>query len=297
MSNSSIASSDARRWLFALCVTVLALATAAEGWLRLVAAKRDLTAATLIAARSDQVQSVLLGDSHTFALGSRLPGVHNLSIPGANLAVMAALADLLLAGSRPQLAILAVGPEMFAPASLNRGAGGLTEGWTPLPLLLAQAPLARRLIPSLLSRNNGPEAEMAALGVGQRWDQVPEVQRAIWTRARVQQQRPAADLASHPQLDLLRQLIKRLQASGAQVCLVRTPVTELYLAEIEQYPELQLYEATLADLVAETGARWVDSRTMNPPLQLHEFLNQDHVNAAGATRYAPWLQQQCGQPQ
>lgn len=294
MSSSSTASSDARRWLVTLCITVLALAAAAEGWLRLVTAKRDLTASTLIATRSGQLRAVLLGDSHTFALGSRLSGVQNLSIPGANLAVMAALGDQLLAHSQPQLAILAVGPEMFAPASLNRGDGGLTEGWTPLPLLLAQAPLARRLIPSLLSRGSGPEDEMAALGVGQRWDQVPETRRTVWTRARVQQQRPAANLASHPQLTLLRELIGRLQASGAAVCLVRTPVTELYLAEIERYPELHLYEATLAKLVAETGARWVDSRTMNPPLQLHEFLNQDHVNAAGAARYAPWLQQQCG---
>ena len=293
MSNSSTDSSDARRWLLCLCLTVLALVLVAETWLRLAAPRRDVTTAAVVAARQHDVQAAVLGDSHTFALGARMKGVQNLSIPGANLAIMASLADMLLSHAHPRLAILAVGPEMFAPSSLNRGDGGLSEGWTALPLYLAQAPLARRLAPSLLDRGGGAEGEMAALGVGQRWDQVPETRRALWTRARVQQQRPAANLAAHAHLALLRRTIGRFQAVGAIVCLVRTPVTELYLEEMMKFPELHAYEQTIAKLVAETGVRWVDSRTMDPPLELHEFLNQDHVNATGAARYAPWLQQRC----
>ncbi|MES0873938.1 hypothetical protein [Sinimarinibacterium thermocellulolyticum] len=279
--------------MLAAALTLLGLTAAAELWLRCAAVHRDAVVAAIVGAHEGRGSGVILGHSHTFALGARLKGYDNLSIPGANIPTMRALAAIRIRGAPLRHAIVAAGPELLSVASLARGDSGLGDILALGPLYLLQAPLARRLVPSLLRPTAGAEAEMRALGVGDRWNEVAPERRAIWTGARVDQQRPGTGAERDAHLQIYAAMLADLRAAGVQICLVRTPVTPAYLQAIATDPAFVAAEQALRGLAVQAGAHWIDFREMQPPLALSAFLNQDHVNAVGAARFAPWLRRRC----
>jgi hypothetical protein len=295
MSSSSTGSSEARRFLGVTLLITVMLGAAAELWLRFGAPQRDVVVAALEAARNTDMPGIVLGDSHTFALGNRIEGYANLSIPGANLPMMRALTEIRLQHAAPHLAIVAAGAELFSASSVGRGDGGLVEAIDAPPLRLATPPMTRRLIPSLLRKTGGAEAEMTSLGVGERWDQVPADKRKRWTRARVEQQAPVGSAERQTALEQFQALVARLQQAGVSTCLVRMPVTEQYLQDAARHPTYAELDAELRALADNAQLPWVDFRDLSPPLTMDEFLNQDHLNTAGAARFAPWLRQRCRQ--
>ncbi|MEC9359312.1 MAG: hypothetical protein ACPHN2_03015 [Sinimarinibacterium flocculans] len=293
MSNSSTGSSDARGFLLAALGALLALTALSELWLRTQAPKRDAIAGAIVLARSSTLPGIILGHSHTYSLEGRLAGYANLSVPGANIPTMRALAGLRVQGATVRYAILASSPDLLSVASLGRGDSGLREWRSLSPLFLMQPPLASRLIPSLLRPAAGAEAEMEALDVGDRWSEVDALRRDIWTRARVEQQRPGPARDRRRHLAQYGEMLAMLESAGARTCMLRTPVTPAYLAAAAALPEFDTAEHELRALADRHRAQWIDFRAFEPPLALSEFLNQDHVNAAGAARFATWVQQRC----
>ncbi|HEX6142451.1 MAG TPA: hypothetical protein VFZ01_07025 [Geminicoccaceae bacterium] len=253
-------------------------------------------------------RSAAFGDSHIARrpnLGGRMVFA---GFGGATLFEVDRIIEQYYRTLRPDRVILEVGPQMFAPYRQRRWAGMSPRMFQlqvlPWPLLVLEPGLVGAFMrwltpPSGLGRSEPVrmsrtqrtfENLLSAHGEGA-FAAAPRDLRRTLTRARVEQQEPAAAIRRSVAWRNLEKVLDRLERLEATVCLVVTPVAQVY----EGYAG-ERHDAAVEQVRAEAGRRGIAFRhytELGLPLRAGHFLNQDHLNRRGRQLYWPAVYEAC----
>jgi hypothetical protein len=154
-----------------------------------------------------------------------------------------------------------------------------------LPALRVKASSSRRRM-----KHSGPAVEREAalrraLTLDERRSQV---------RQRVQSNRPVADVTASDGFAAYRRTLVWLAERGARICLVRTPVTDLYRETASLDSRHLETETAFRDLAQELGLRYVDFADLALGLDpVTSFTNPDHLTTAAGAHYAERVETAC----
>jgi len=172
----------------------------------------------------------------------------------------------------------------FAVAVLEPGISRELAALWDFPALLKSADVARGR-----RKTGGPIVEREA----QRRRDLDEDERNELTRSRIQSNRPVPQVRTSPGFLAYRRMLEDLKARGAEVCLARTPVTDLYVRLSGEDPVYVETEAALRQLATELDVPFVDFLDLELPFDVASFRNPDHLTTRAGELYAARLERAC----
>ncbi|AFY67910.1 SGNH/GDSL hydrolase family protein [Geitlerinema sp. PCC 7407] len=255
------------------------------------------------------IQNIVIGDSQVGGQ-AKIEDFASLGIGGISFYEQERVIQFVFRYRKPDEVILGVGPQLLAKdrqtsdfVRLPKNSFSrqilpwpfyvLEPGLTPgMPLFLKDAVTHTSISETVQSSSfRDWMKQMNA----EHWGDIPPEIRLERTLARVKEQTPVP--LSHQSIGAqrLEKTLIFLKQKGANVCLVRPPVTEEYLAyEAEISPErFRESEEVYKELAQKHHIPYVDFRDLDFRQSLSHFANQDHLNAQGHRFFWPKAHQAC----
>ncbi len=144
-----------------------------------------------------------------------------------------------------------------------------------------------------LRRVGEPEAPDDPLVAHDSWSKRADAFRLKTTIGRAVWQRPQPDFEATPDYTAYRETLTRLKTSGAQLCMLRTPITHGYLEAIAKDERYLAAETAFRHIAADIGVRYLDFRDLPMAYPDSVFRDQDHLNRTGSRSFVPLVMQRC----
>lgn len=262
---------------------------------------------------SDQRANVVIGDSHIGFL-DYLEGFAFLGRPGVTMFEIDRTLQARFRWQSPGRVILEAGPQLFAarrqqswrallPGTLERQRLPWSTYFLEPELLNSLQRSWERGMSANLEELTGVEQAESTRGD---WAHInwleqdifySDIERAAHLRymnGRKRIQRPVKNTDRSPSWAQLKETLDWLLASGAEVCLIRTPLVPEYMALLNQDNALDDHMARLRRLAARHGIAYVDAAELwSDDVELDYFANADHLSTRGHRVYWPKLRQRC----
>ena len=272
---------------------------------------------------SDRRVDVVMGDSHVGQRDRMGDDYLFLGRPGATTFELLQAAKTFYRDKDPGRVILEAGPQHF---SEGRQAAWLTFNKdsfkfqvSPLslyifePEIIKASPVilglgeAERFRYRLRSRQRTLPKEVAKARVhGEKLakvkgrltiiDEIPAAARDILVSYRFDTHLPVPKPRDSLAWIYYIELLDFLEARGAEVCILRMPISPEFRAMIQELPEGRRYEDLVQDLRGEAAARgmtFYDFTEIFPDLPSFYYKNQDHLNDLGHELFWPAAEAAC----
>ena len=312
MKSSSTDSSSFRRYrhyLALILIGVVIALTVTEVLLRLYVVPIENTRPNRVhMVYTGKQPDVILGDSHFYRGFITTSGYANLARGGSSPAALEIIAREYFRFREPGRVIVEASPQLFNRLMQNRGPQQHDEYFgqnvgLPFALYVFEPGIARyagSLVDISELKRRAAVALNQRVGVSrferriqhERPRRPPERLRKR-AAGRVRHDRPVDGIRESEGFAVYRRLLDFLKQRGAQVCMVRTPVDELFLeliADDESYREAQ---RALEETAREFGFRYVDFRDLPVKLVDRHFMNADHLGTEGAALFGPAVLRAC----
>ncbi|MFC3195046.1 hypothetical protein ACFODZ_12410 [Marinicella sediminis] len=116
------------------------------------------------------------------------------------------------------------------------------------------------------------------------------------TRSRVDFQQPLyGSPAAENYFRIYQEMLEFLQAKGARICVLRTPVDPNYLAMIASRDPYQKTISRFKDIAKSLGLKYVDFRELDMSFEFAAFINQDHLMPDQSRQFVELADQACYQ--
>ena len=259
------------------------------------------------ASRPDAV----FGDSHLYRPFINSERFANLARAGSSPEALEIVARQYFRHLEPRRVILEASPQLFNGLMELRGAQKHDEYFShnfgqPVLLHVFEPGISRELasiwdVQGLLRaaevargrrKTEGAYVERQA---AERRALSAEARREL-TAARIRSNQPVSDVTRSEGFAAYARILDFLLARGAEVCLARTPVTELYREMSAQDAVYVDAERQLRELAVGRGVRFVDYLDLDLPLQVDSFTNPDHLTTRVGEVYAERLERACFEP-
>jgi hypothetical protein len=284
--------------LFVLLTTVLVVSffAASELLIRNKVEPADIVFEHILFFQSAQNSNAVFGDSHSARSFSH-PGFANLGYPGDTIATLVYKIKRYYSDHEPGIVILQAAPHMF---SIYRQTGNdyldFFEPYDSMTLRIGKNYFRSNLIDYwwvFLSKGRFESNIYFAAGGAQlspvNWMQqyAGAAQRLVLARERVALHQPADDFRNNALTRQYREIIEYLVERGARVFLVTFPVSTEYRRFAGENPHFAEAMAFFAELAESLAVDYIDCSDCiaDPGL----FADEDHLNRAGAVRFAAEL--------
>lgn len=245
--------------------------------------------------------NTIFGDSHTSSGIHGLSGFINLSLPGEDVPTTEEKVRSYYADIRPGKVILQADPHRL----VNRPSEYADRDKIPAsatgqePYLWLLTPLHRKNIPQywrrFLAGITFEEADKfqpdGAITLRGSWMDLPKQERHESTNATVEGQSPAQEPSETRNARAYERILAYLTANGADVCMVRMPVSSVYREMSSSLQEFGSAQTFLRSLAHNYKVRYVDLSDAIKDDSL--FFDTDHLNARGAAAILPLLEAGC----
>jgi len=258
--------------------------------------------------------NVLVGDSQIYTGFSDHPGFFQLALSGETAPMLKILVQEYFKFRPATRAIIAAGPQLFAQPQLDNGARRhdtyfAQNNWLQhalgLRLYVAEPGIGSvigeafgRLVashrPQWISAAAAADASVELPGtLLPHWGLYSAEQRRNLARGRLFWQRPVKGFHETSHFAAYREMIAFLAQRGAQLCLLRLPLTPEYSDAIVEEPEYGRASRAFQDLAKSHAATYVDFTDLPMEYRPEYFMNQDHLNAEGSAIFAPLAFKAC----
>ena len=301
MSSSSTASSDrtASRYVAALLVgVVLALAVAEWALRALVVPLEEGWSHRVDLVYRGESGDVVLGDSHTFRGFVSQDDFVNLSAGGSSVPAMEVVAREYFRHREPGRVIVAADPQLFVSKRDSAGTQQHDEYFgqnlgLPFQLYVFEPGIARMLGELADPRTLRRRIAMAEARrePGNRLDASLQRKwlhgdRADQLRRIADRNRPMEDLPSTGSFAAYRRLIESMQARGARLCMLATPVAAAMEGIIDEDPPYRAARVALRALARDLEVPLVEPAALGVEFPDELFIDPDHLTATGAERFS-----------
>jgi hypothetical protein len=231
----------------------------------------------------------VIGDSHIYRAFIDDDKFVHLARGGLSPKAMRIVGEHYFARRRPNRLIIGVGPQLLgrdsATSRLSDHFG--QYDWFGKGLYAFESGIQNHAAwlnkPSRLKREQR-RARDDRRSKGQ-WQKVDDDRRRQRLQTGLDEQRPRwPDTAGQGITDLIA-LVTMLTAKGAKVCLLRTPIVDVYRQRMNQDADYIRAERELRSLAPASASRYVDYIDLDLSLKQHDFLNQDHLAASASKRF------------
>lgn len=250
----------------------------------------------VIAARNSEVKCAVFGDSHGAAsFRDELQNCFNFAAGGMGLAqIEDSVKSVRLHNSLSQV-LITFGPQMFSAERVNNTSAvfaSIGQEFAPLynPLVLQPLMFDRWKVWFKEQLFNAPDKTLTANT--RHWGTVTESKQQQAIALRLLKQTPLPGFQTSSTQQKLQALIQDLKQNGSEVCLVRTPVTADYAKVLQPVLDSTAWQGLLAELQT-AGAIVIDYQQLDAEFHDHEFINEDHLNPAGAKIFSTLAYKAC----
>lgn len=262
---------------------------AIETHVRAIYSEESYYVDALLVARRGAVRCLVLGDSHAAAgFRGELKNCANLAAGGMNLLQVYDVYQSVQLNNQIDLLIVTLGPQQFsAIRQANRSrvfadvAKEWQQGWNPL---IVQPLIFERWLKWL------PEYYLQQAGSvpTQSWQQKTPDARAQAAAKRLDAQKIYTPM---PVLETdagvyLQKLLSDASAKGINICVVRPAVTPEYADAMQAELSSENWQ-TILRYVQAVNVPFVDFQQLQFFFTDADFSNEDHLNPAGAQKFAP----------
>ncbi len=278
----------------------LVFIVASEVLIRVAVEPRDLLLRHVQFMAKIAGDKVVIGDSHAAVGFTGQAGIANIAFPGENFATSLTKVEAFFATHKPGLLMLQVSPHQFRDKrneGVTRDYQRLDSGEMNLRVLSAWhgSQILDYWNTFLRRKGFGTQRVFQSDGAqtsASRLADLPPGERENTAQQTLTGQVPPANVAASFGTQKLRQLLDRLAALGARVCLVTFPVSPDYRALAASHPEFEETRRFIAALARERGLNYADLWASVDDDKL--FYNHDHLNHQGALIVAPAIAKSCG---
>lgn len=276
-----------RRFVGLVLAAILLFIAGVEATLRLHVVQSDPYARRAHLVYAGEGSNIALGDSHVEISMRGLPGFFNLGLRADNPRAMEIVAREYYRYRKPGKVILMASPQFFGSDRI--GADSTSESffrqhqWLPVGLYAFEPAINKYL--------RGPWARYKAEEEPQ-WSLLPDEEKLKKAKRRVDAQRPVQGYMATRDYRAYWNTLEYLKRIGAEVCLVRTPVSAEYLAAIASDPAFESAQEQFRRLAGEFGFAYVDFLSL-PAIAPEDFRDHDHLNLQGARRFSAQLVGAC----
>ncbi|PCI56257.1 MAG: hypothetical protein COB36_05635 [Alphaproteobacteria bacterium] len=270
---------------------------------------------------------VIIGDSHTKAAFTNLPeNFANLSVEGMNVLMFDSVVRSYASRNRIEKIIILASPHIFSQYRIDGNVGIYaslpvraldwrddiyvfnnvyqaalhdTVKWKILNVLQAKNPiglLKTRVMQALHLSPPRVKAEEQRRG-RVLWAEQSMSQKTEKTVRQLRDHAPAEDFQNHMFAIRYKEMISNLMNSGAQICLVRPPVSEIYnriyADKFSMAPMERFFEGIVKDEGRGGHIKYVDYRDLGISFADDVLINTDHLNEQGAQIYTPAIMKAC----
>ena len=309
MSSSSIGSSSSRGYAAIVLLGIGAVLVATEVLLRwLVVPIEEGWPHRVDLVYRARGGDVVLGDSHMFRGFVTQDEFVNLAGGGSSGQALEIVAREYFRHREPGRVVVAASPQLFNPARESAGAQQHDEYFgqnfgLPWQLYVFERGIARRvswlLDPAALVQRarqaqrrkrpgNPVDARLASDMAG--LDEAGRLDRA---RSVVTKNRPVESLQDAAGFSAYRRMLSSLEARGARICLVRTPVISEFEELTREAPRFVAAHELLRGLADELSIPYVDYRELGFVFADELFIDPDHLTATGAERFSREVVRAC----
>ena len=318
-----------------LVAVFIAMLVLLQIWVvRLMPESADSGARFVVKILTDPRANIVLGDSHVGQRDRMGQDYVFLGRPGTTSFEMRRFAETFYRRKAPGRVIIEAGPQLFAEVrqaewrSLNKDS--LKYQLLPFPVFVLE-PEVTKAVGAILNElrkdmvrlrrafadEAPPEAsDEAAMIAAARlakaraqlltleevqsrlvsFYDLPAEARAAILGERYETQVPSPGFMDTPAWHNFLALLDFLEARGAEVCIIRTPVVAEYRQMIAEEPRGARFSEALGNVAAEAaarGMRYRDFTEIVPGLPGFYYKNQDHLNALGHRVFWPRVEEAC----
>jgi len=284
---------SSRHYAAGLIIGLLLYIGAAEIVLRTYVVSNHKPARNAVSIYASKNKDIIIGDSHTQnAFKSESPSFTNLSMGGISVEMMEILIKEYYRNRDPHRVIIIASPQMFAQNRIEKGNWGYNKYFKfnmlnpPFMLYVFEKAVSSNLaiIPDLFKRKKDDLVE---------WEKAGKDDRERRTSARIKEQRPVINFKQTKSFASYLRTLSFLKEKGADVCLLRTPVSQEYQEMTSDDNGFKSADDAFKKMAAQYGFKYVDFKQLPITYDDTIFVNQDHLNSKGSKIFAPLAEKYC----
>ena len=130
------------------------------------------------------------------------------------------------------------------------------------------------------------------INIRSNWISKPDHIRTEKAIKRIEEHKPDLNRAKQS-IKIYREIIAFLIKRGAKVCLLHTPVDEMYLKLLENSETFLESIEIFKNISIDSGVRFVDFRDLNYSFSLDKFLDQDHITPRASVDFSRLVKKNC----
>lgn len=268
-------------------ISILLFIAGVELVLRLYVVQADPYARRAHLVYAGQEPNIALGDSHVEISMRGLSGFVNLGLRADSTRTMEIVAKEYYRFRKPGKVIMMASPQSFGSDRVSADSISDTffkqRKWQPFALYAFEPAINKYLRGPWTKYKVEEEPQWALLSEGERQKRVMR---------RVDGQRPVKGFLATKDFLAYRGILEYLKGIGAEVCLVRTPVSTEYLAAIASDADFDAAQEHFRHMAREFGFAYVDFRNL-PAMGPEYFRDHDHLNLHGAELFSAMVTRAC----
>jgi len=247
--------------------------------------------------------NIVLGDSHIYRGFINSDIFCNLGRGGTTIPMMNIIATQYYKLKKPHNVVLQASPQLFCTSHINRNTQGYENYFNQNNLIPFKIYLFEPGIGNWIKKirsmkdidklvEDRKKRELHLTTTGSRWKNKKPEDRTKRIIRRIKHQQPNMELSLKYQR-IYSEMIERLTNSGANVCLLRTPVDQEYLEKIKNDPSFSESLRFFKEIALIKNVRFVDFQSLNTTFTLDRFINQDHIAADFSKEFSDLVNQAC----
>lgn len=317
----------AKRYLLFLFFIVASALAASELVIRYYVMDYHRLAQQVYKILNSNEQSIIIGDSHTKASFRNVPeGFVNLSVEGMNVMMFDSILKSYASRNEVKQAIVLASPHIFSKYRVDGNAGIYeqlpqrslnwfdefyvfnsvyqaalfdTIKWKIMNVLHAEDPISLVKTRAMQLLGQAPvrliKEEIRQKNVD--WKDQDIEQQTRDTERQMYDHAPTENFEEHPFAKTYKEMIDRLISSGTRVCLIRTPVSEVYDNMYKEKFGLDSMDAFFETIVQKLNNQgkitYVSYKNLNIDFPDQFLLNTDHLNEEGSELFVPAAVKAC----
>ena len=246
--------------------------------------------------------NIAVGDSQIYRAFIANDDFLDLGLGGTTIPMMKIIVEQYFKYREPGRVVIEVSPQLLSEDYLNRDTQGY-EGYfnqnypIPVKMYLFEPGIGSWIeniksfddFSRLIEDRKEGEANLTIIG---KWKDLRSKDRIIRTRSRLRKQEPVL-YAAQGAIEEYEGIIEFLAGRGANVCMFRTPIDEMYLEMIKDDPSFTKSLEIFQNISLEYGIRYVDFQDLDYNFSLDKFINQDHITPGASADIAPLISTAC----
>lgn len=251
---------------------------------------------------TENKKNIAVGDSHIYYGFISSDYFLNLGQNGTTIPMMKIIVEQYFKYRNPGKVVIEAAPQLFSQFHFNTDTQNYELYFNqnypfPIKAYIFEPGIGRWLkkIKSLedfgriLKEREKAESYLTKKG---RWKNKSFDERTRLVRSRIANQTPYIDEAQEF-IAKYNEMIEFLIERGADVCIVRTPVDETYLTNIEDNAPFSESIEVFKRISVKTGVHFVDFQELDYQFTLDKFLNQDHITAEASVEFSKLVNKYC----